>query len=203
MLWRMSGAIAKRWIEKGYIADDAYDWYEYGVYSFFSGVLNLLMLMLIGLVIGHFWLTIVFILIFSVNREFMGGVHCETPVGCKFFSILIFLTVIYSSVLFGGLNSYVPYAVLINFVLGNYIIYKLCPAVHHNKPTTAEQRKNMKRLSYISYNITCAIGAAVLFWDITIAKEINIILAVVYISVIIGFFKERRCGYEECREDVC
>ncbi len=191
LLERISNKIVLRWIKKGAIEKENQEWFAYGTFSLISGIINLCIFILVGLILGKVIATVIFMLFFVLNREFMGGYHSSTVLSCKITSLLILLAVIIMSDKYIIINN-VVYINLINFFAGNLVIYLLCPVQHHNKIMDLPKRKNLKKVSFLVYNLSFIAGIVLYVLKYNIVATISLTMTAVWILAILGYYKERR-----------
>ncbi len=181
----------KSWIRKNIITEEFEEWYTFGLYSFVSGIINILKFIILGLILGCIPETLIYVAVFAISREFMGGYHCDTPLSCKLFSIglyLIVLTINY----FNIFDSYLLYITILEFIVGNIVIYIFCPVQNHNKILEESLQKKYKIISYFVYNVILVIECVLLYIDNKYADIIAATLMIVVIMTVIGYYKERR-----------
>lgn len=188
---KFSNKIVKKWIDKKYITQEFEEWYTYGLYSFLSGIVNILIFVALGLLLGCVDKTLVFLATFSLSREFMGGYHCDTPIGCKVSSLIVYAIIMIFAYFNISYNYYILF-MIINFIFGNIIIYKICPVIHHNKVLDDKRQKQFKKLSFIVYNLFLLVGFILIQRYVVYGRIINLTLFVVYAMSVVGFYKERK-----------
>lgn len=183
--------IVKGWIKRNVITEEFEEWYTFGLYSFVSGIINIFMLVVLGIILGCINETIVYMTAFIFSREFMGGYHCDTPLRCKITSIMIYLIVM-SINYFNIFNNYILYMIIVGFIFGNIVIYVFCPVQNHNKILEKSLQKKYKIISYFIYNILLIMGCGLSYINSIYANIVISTLLIVVIMVVIGYYKERR-----------
>ena len=129
------------------IEKDEADIYQYGLEIFMDGVLETLLLVVLGILWGRFWQSICFIVSFTVLRSFTGGYHAATKVRCAGATVGLYILNLTAA---GELNSHFT-AVLLLAAVGTGIIWWLAPVPHANKPLDGEQVViNRKKSRFIS-----------------------------------------------------
>ena len=123
------------------------DFYQYGLEIFMDGVLETLLLVVLGILWGRFWQSICFIVSFTVLRSFTGGYHAATKVRCAGATVGLYILNLTAA---GELDSHFT-AVLLLAAVGTGIIWWLAPVPHANKPLDGEQVViNRKKSRFIS-----------------------------------------------------
>ena len=129
------------------IEKDEADIYQYGLEIFMDGVLETLLLVVLGILWGRFWQSICFIVSFTVLRSFTGGYHAATKVRCAGATVGLYILNLTAA---GELNSHFT-AVLLLAAVGTGIIWWIAPVPHANKPLDGEQVvMNRKKSRFIS-----------------------------------------------------
>ncbi len=183
--------VVKRWIRKNIITEEFEEWYTFGLFSFVSGLINLAIYIILGIILGLFKETLVFILVFVLTREFMGGYHCDTPLRCKFVSVMVYFIIMYLYYVsfFGDLWLV---TIISLFIIGNAVINIFCPVQNHNKILEESLQKKYKVISFFVYNIFIVFDLVLYFINNKYADIITATLMIVVIMAVIGYYKERR-----------
>lgn len=183
--------VVKGWIKRNIITEEFEEWYTFGLYSFVSGIINMVIPIMLGVLLGCITETFVYLAVFILSREFMGGYHCDTPLRCKITSIIIYLLVM-SVNFFNIFDNYILYMIIGGFIFGNIVIYIFCPVQNHNKILEENLQKRYKIISYIIYNILFFVECGLFYFKNKYASIITSTLLIVVILAIIGYYKERR-----------
>ena len=136
MTHRLAGILSDYLSREQMIEKDEADIYQYGLEIFMDGVLETLLLVVLGILWGRFWQSICFIVSFTVLRSFTGGYHAATKVRCAGATVGLYILNLTAA---GELNSHFT------------IIWWLAPVPHANKPLDGEQVvMNRKKSRFIS-----------------------------------------------------
>ena len=147
MTHRLAGILSDYLSREQMIEKDEADIYQYGLEIFMDGVLETLLLVVLGILWGRFWQSICFIVSFTVLRSFTGGYHAATKVRCAGATVGLYILNLTAA---GELNSHFT-AVLLLAAVGTGIIWWLAPVPHANKPLDGEQVvMNRKKSRFIS-----------------------------------------------------
>lgn len=110
--------------------------YRYGIQQGLSIMLNLYTTLLLGIVTGMIWESIIFSAAYMLLRRYAGGFHAKTPARCYIYSSAM--------VLFALLGiKYVFDSILISicmFIVGSLIIFLFSPVEDKNKPLDASEQ---------------------------------------------------------------
>lgn len=137
-------------IECSVIAKDDRDLYVYGFFMLISKIFYFIWTVLVGAIFGVVIECIVYYLLFSILREYAGGIHASkepTCMVCTSLSILISIIAIWAGYKF---SLTLIFTCLI--ILGATIIIVLCPQDSEAKRLTKTERQLYKRKT-----ITCIV----------------------------------------------
>lgn len=183
--------VVKGWIKRNIITEEFEEWYTFGLYSFVSGIINIVIPIVLGVLLGCITETFVYLAVFILSREFMGGYHCDTPLRCKIVTIMIYLIVMAVNYL-GFFNNCLLCLNVLLFIAGNIVIYIFCPVQNHNKILEKGLQRKYKIISFFVYNIFLVIGCVLIYTNNVYADIITATLLIVVIIAVIGYYKERR-----------
>lgn len=130
MFVNISEKITNRLIRKNVIEDYNREIYLFGVEQFLTTTLNIVTTIVIGLVLGELWQSILFVLMFMMLRSYAGGYHASTPVGCYFLTSSI-IAIALSVLKYIEINILVCVGLLI---ISGVVILILSPVQSENKP---------------------------------------------------------------------
>lgn len=163
--------------------------YQYGIEITISSILNFVLVMFIGTVIGHFADSIIFLLLLVLLRRFTGGYHANTYFVCNFICCMTFLGIILLekvSLLF-VISKYI--AILLG-VLSTFIIAIKCPIENPNKPIPQSRNKIYKTIS-VTFAITyLMVGLCLFYFDLKYGYLVLYTLLMVTMFVVINKRKE-------------
>lgn len=85
--------------------EEVQDFYRYGIEISISSLLNIILVLLVGLLIGHLLESVVYLILFILIRSFTGGYHADTYFRCNLLMCTTFvLTVLVNTVLTGRIS---------------------------------------------------------------------------------------------------
>lgn len=158
MLHNSSKRIASFLVSNNIITDEDASVYAYGLELILATIVNTFVVCVIGIVMGRFIETILFLASFAILRSFSGGYHASTHVKC-----LVILVVAYmiNMVLIWMISvEYMLYASLVLQFISIFLIFKYAPVENENKPLNEEERRNYKIKSRILSLVLAAIASA-------------------------------------------
>ncbi|MDD4565549.1 MAG: accessory gene regulator B family protein [Eubacteriales bacterium] len=183
-------------LRTGTITSEDKDLYEYGVRQGIILIINLITVVVIGLLMGMVWQSLVFMLAYNPIRSYAGGYHASTPLVCYLISIP-FMLIILTGIKMIPWNGYICAAVLL---FAGMVLFKLAPVEDLNKPLRQIEITVYRKKSRI---IAVVLGCtAVLLW-LTGLKQISasIIMALFVIAVmlILGVLKNNKVKVMEVK----
>lgn len=166
--------------------------YEFGIRQGIFLVINIATAVLIGLLLGMLWQTVVFLVAYNPVRSYAGGYHAGTPLACYLISIPMV-----AGVLFGiKLIPWNGYAVVIVLILAGVLIWLLAPVADANKPLDQLERKVYGRKARIYMAVLT--GLAVVLWLAELKQSsLSIVMALGVASVMLIFGAVKNKKLEE------
>ncbi len=192
MLQTLSKKITQKLLHEGSIDEEDIEVYEYGLYILFMQMISTGTIFIIGILIGKLELTIVFILVLYNLRQYTGGYHSDSYIGCYLISCLTYMGVILLADGYVGLD--LPYVLIITGISTTVIFMIGSVNSDKNPKTTLEMKYRVKRI-----RITLAINTLLImmctYFRIGSPKIGLIIMwsqVVVMFSLLIVKFKRRK-----------
>ncbi len=150
-------------VEKKIIKPENREFYFYGLQLAISKLFFFLVILAISLFTKTFPVSMAFIFMYSVIRQFSGGHHCRSEVCCFFVSILLYLIMI----LFYDIDMRsVKIFLCVTAAVSVLLIMIFSPIEHKNKPLFADERKK--------YGIISRVVAGVLAVTVCVSLLLNI-----------------------------
>lgn len=132
--------------------------YAYGMELLISDVLNGLLALIIALVSGTVFPTLLFFAVFMILRRFSGGYHADTHYGCILTMVVVMLIYCFGIC---SIPSEIVWIINIAFIVFSGIsIFRLSPVAHPNKPMSDEKGRKLRmksRIAYILFSVTVII----------------------------------------------
>lgn len=116
--------------------------YQYGIQQGLSILLNWFTTLLVGIITGMFWESIIFSAAYMLLRRYAGGFHAKTPVRCYIYSSTMVVAVLLAIKLL-PLTKIVYFCL---FAVGSLIVVLFAPVEDKHKPLDeTEQHVYRKR----------------------------------------------------------
>lgn len=150
MIKRICNYIMDCLIENEIVKENERCFYYYCVEGLIEVVGNLLITLIIGIVLGKIFETLLFLIIFIPLRSLTGGYHVQNENLCFVLSIALFLEVILST-------GYLQKNFDIEWCIRSYIVSLICilmvsPVDCKNKRLSIEKKRKLKKIT-VSFTI--------------------------------------------------
>lgn len=188
MFKSLSYKFANVLIQNNIIKNEDLEIYRYGFETLVYFIVNISVVLFIGIIFDKFIHTIVFLSCYCTVRQFTGGYHARNYTECTLtFALIYLITILIDNNI--DISKY-RYFLVILMILSVYIICKIAPLEHRNKPLNEKEKKNYKR---IVMNILGAIGCifiVCILFDSFKGYIIYSLFAIIWIAIllIIGMY---------------
>lgn len=194
MITRLAESIALFFVQNNIVGKEDTEVYAYGVELLLSAVCNITVAILLAAISKEFFSTVVFLLVFMLFRQNVGGFHANTHLGCN--SILAVVLIIFHIICKFITPSSMQLFCFISIILSDIMIFFHAPVEHPNKPISKKQNAKLRIRSRI---LVCAFTLAVLFLIIMdsyktafwISYAVIVVAISMEIEYIVRFIKER------------
>lgn len=173
---------------KKVIKDDDREIYQYGFEQVFSSLLNIATMLLLGLILGKIYQSLVLILSFMALRSYSGGYHANTPLQCYLLTVMSISTAL-SIMKFITIDRFICLGLL---VLSSVVILLLSPIGSKNKPLDEIEKIIYRKKTIIVWSVETCVAIVFIILDIT-EIHIAITLAQIIISIVL-IFGNLQCG---------
>lgn len=173
---------------KKVIKDDDREIYQYGFEQVFSSLLNIATMLLLGIILGKIYQSLVLILSFMALRSYSGGYHANTPLHCYLLTVMS-ISAALSIMKFITIDRFICLGLL---VLSSLIIITLSPIGTANKPLDEIEKIIYRKKTIIVWSVETCVAIVFIILDIT---EIHI--AITFAQEIISIaliFGNLQCG---------
>lgn len=181
-------------INNGAVPQEDKELYEFGIRQGIMFLLNILTTVVIGLAVGMFWQSVVFLIVYYPTRSYAGGYHTNSPLSCYLLSIPLTLFVLFGM----KLLPWNRYSILIVLALAFTIVFSLAPVEDSNKPLDQLEKKVYKHKARIILSLLAGFAIAFLFLG---AEQLSLcfVMAAMLASImlILGVLKNRRIVKEK------
>ena len=196
MMSRLSYMVTDYLLNRGKIEKSDREIYHYGYILLLDGLLDTILLLIFGLIIQKFVLTIFFVLVFTTTRMFSGGYHANK----HWQSTLITFVSCFISVEFSEqiVASFDEKLFLILGIVICYIIFILySPIKNSTKPIDEENIQANKTKSLVVLSIYVFIIAFASKYNLEYSNVILVTLLEVTLLMILGIIKQRIIGMKK------
>ncbi len=173
---------------KKVIKDDDREIYQYGFEQVFSSLLNIATMLLLGIILGKIYQSLVLILSFMALRSYSGGYHANTPLQCYLLTVMS-ISAALSIMKFITIDRFICLGLL---VLSSVVILLLSPIGTKNKPLDEIEKIIYRKKTIIVWSVETCVAIVFIILDIT-EIHIAITLAQVIISIAL-IFGNLQCG---------
>lgn len=158
--------ITQKLIASSVIEEGDRELYRYGFFLLLSSVLYLIVAAIFGSTFGILWESIVFYLLFSILREYAGGIHAKTEHGCMLSTILALLLSIIG--IRKMMQAELSTAAMVFLIVGCAAVFLFSPLDVPEKPLSADDWRHYRRVSWRLAAVYALLGvwAAAVGWPI-------------------------------------
>lgn len=149
----------------------------YAIEVLFLNILNVILVLTLGWILGVFWGTLTCLLTMAAFRHNAGGGHSESPWRCAFVTMLVFPSLALAS---RYLNNwpvvYQDLLSLVSVLVGLSFIHKFAPVENPKSPISSSRRKRLRNTALIIMCIAATIIVGLKFSQWEKASEIRFCL---------------------------
>ena len=194
MIHNLSEIITNFLASKKVINENESDIYIYGYETFFSGVIDLIITLILGILFRRLITAIVFFVMFVSVRMYTGGYHADSYLKCKMIFIGIIISVL--GVTYIKFPLYIVFLIIALFLI---TVYRLCPIENPNKPLSKQQKRKYRKISLL-FSIIWSIAAIITYFNtthisMTIVSSEFIISLLMFVGIV---RKEGKGNEKEC-----
>lgn len=166
MIINLGEKIAHKLAASGTISSEDIDLYGYGFFLLLSSALYLVVVAIFGSAFGILWESIVFYFLFSILREYAGGIHAKTEHGCMLSTILALLLSIIE--IRKMMQAELSTTAMVFLIVGCAAVFLFSPLDVPEKPLSADDCRYYRRISRRVAEAYALLGAwaAVFGWPI-------------------------------------
>lgn len=137
--------ITQKLIASSVIEESDRELYSYGFFLLLSSVLYLVVAAIFGSAFGILWESIVFYFLFSILREYAGGIHAKTEHGCMLSTILALLLSIIG--IRKMIQAELSTTAMVFLIVGCAAVFLFSPLDVPEKRLSAEDWRYYRRIS--------------------------------------------------------
>ena len=192
MLNKIAVKVTNNLLLHNIITRESFDIYVYGFELLISFLFSTTTILFLGTILGCFYQTIAFLMVFILLRSFSGGYHAKTYSMCTIVTFATFGTVLLlSKYIF---VDYIAYLTL--GAIGIAILAIFAPIEHPNKKTTSDQKRWHKAISLVLFVVFISAG----IWMITVQPVVGNTVFYSLIADLLLLFIKNRKGKEKNHE---
>ena len=185
MLNKMAVKITDKLVLKKIVSDDMADIYIYGFELLISFFFSTIGVLIIGIILGRFLQTLMFLATFILLRSFTGGYHANTYAVCSIVTFSLF-----GIVLLLAEFVFVPlYLYPILGLIGTIIMVWQVPIEHPNKKLSDDQKRKYKVISLVLFWMFIAAGWLFCYFGSLLGA---IVFYTLIADIMLLFFKSRK-----------
>jgi accessory gene regulator B len=193
MFKSLSYKITNILVKNEIIQSDDFEIYRYGFETLIYFVVNILVALFIGIVFDRFIHTIVFLSCYCNLRQFTGGYHARNYTECTLTFVVIYLLTIFVANNI-DVDKY-KYLLIVLLILSIFVIYKLAPLEHRNKPLNENEKGHYRKIAMNIVGSISSIFALSIMFNFLEEYVIYSLFAILWISIllVIGLTKSFNC----------
>ena len=143
------------------VDDDMADVYKYGIEVLISSLVNLLLILISGLLLGDIIAGLVFMIMFILLRSYTGGYHAETYLRCNIAFVCTFVVTFFAARYISTVDNGIVLTVGL-LVLSYIPIWLFSPVKNRHKYLSVEKKKRSRIISFVLFFMS-VIAAMLLF----------------------------------------
>lgn len=191
MISNLSNKVLNFLLEQKVIQDTEYEteYYKYGIEITISSILNIVIIIALGIILGVLKESIIFLICFIVLRQFTGGYHADSYLKCNMYFALSFISLILiykmtSTILTTFICILISFACIV-------LITTYCPIEHINKPLSHHKKVFNRIIAIIISLIYSFIGTYLVSNFNCFGAILIYTLLLITILIILSFRKEK------------
>lgn len=171
------------------------DVYRYGFEITISSILNIILVLCCGIIMGDMLASVVYLFVFILIRIFTGGYHATSYLRCNIVMVVSFLLTYTLYRILIGIN--IDIRILEAILLANGLpIIIFAPVKNPHKELTPNKAKKFRVISIVIYICLSALALAAILFEIQYGTLIIVTLTTVSVMILVEIFMQRR-GYHE------
>ena len=165
--------------------------YHFGYILLLDGLLDTILLLIFGILIQKFVLTVVFVLVFATTRMFSGGYHANTRWQCILINFVsCFISVEFSQQIIGLFDE--KLSLIVGIVICYIIFILYSPVENSSKPLDEDRIQTYKTKSLVLLSVYVFIIGFTSKYNTQYSSVILVTLLEVTLLMILGIFDRWR-----------
>lgn len=182
-------------IRNGIIEESEKEVYRFGISGLYRFLMNIITSIIIGLLFGMLWQTVIFSVTYIPLRRFAGGYHAKTPGRCYFLSCLL---VVCALMLLKHVTFSVT-AILILIVAASAIVFIKAPVASENKPLLDQEKVLYREKARRILLLEGIIAMALTFYSVEMASCLAVAIGCCALMVMVPMFVPHKAGIKNSR----
>ncbi len=190
MINGVADKISQILISEGRIPEEEKELYQYGFFLLLSKITFGILTVIIGMIVGVLWEGILFFILFTILREYAGGIHAPTEMICNVMSAVAILGALLTIRILETWGCLQVVVVLLLFC--GALIGVLSPLDSEAKPLDKEEKRHYKKISctiVLLYQFLGIVFMRIGIYDVVYVISVCIMLEA--ILILLGSFKVR------------
>lgn len=199
---KISSIITDFLLQKNVIREEEKEIYHYGYEMLIYSIEQIILFLSVGVIMKQIILTIIFLIVFISVRQYTGGYHAATRIGCTFATLLSYFAVLIAP----KVLSYMEYShvvFIICFVFCSVIFYFYVPVSHPDKPLTEGQKRENRKRNTVLFMVYMVISLLTYHKIRVVCCTILSTMTVIAVLIIIQKKKEENQNEKVCYQGNC
>jgi accessory gene regulator B len=145
MLNRIIKRLTSYFYKNGIIEKKDIEVYEYGLEVLLTSVFEVLAIIIISIILGQFWVSVLFLLSFCLLRTFAGGFHAKTNFRC--FLTLLFVYAVFLALLNYAGSPVIGWFPIVSAIVSDILVVAFAPVDSENRRLTAQETIKYRKIS--------------------------------------------------------
>lgn len=177
------------------VSPDMVEIYTYGFEIAISSILNFVLVLCCGIVLGDILASIIYLFVFIFLRLFTGGYHATTYLRCNITMIVSFLLTyaLYRTLIWLNVDIRILEAIML---VDAVPIILFAPVKNPHKELTPDEVKKFQVMSIVIYICLSGLSMTAVLFEIKYGTLMIVTLTAVSVMILVEIFMQRR-GFHE------
>jgi accessory gene regulator B len=196
----LARGISSKFIAIGVIKEEDRAIYDYSFQLLLSDILNVFALMILSVITGKLFETILYMITFMYLRSIGGGYHASSHFRC-FLTMLFAYAVFLITLFILPQNFHIPITIL-SCTISAVVVFALAPVDHANKPLNTKEKFSLakkSRLTVILF-VIAIVSFQSLFQLTWPGLSVGLSMLSVSVSMIVAYYDTRKTKKTRVKE---
>lgn len=193
MVERVAERLVSSMLASQAIPEENAELVSFGIVQGLRSVIEIIVMVVTGLVLGRFWQSMVILLVFMPLRIYAGGYHAKTPMQCAIKTWLLFLGILLWL-------KFVPFPLwgqILFMIITVICLWRFAPVQHENRPLEEYEIVKYRKKAFQIFGVETALFVALsLFGFAELAKCIVLGIVMMTVIMVLGVLVERMKRYD-------